>query len=139
MQYEPATPEDTARLREMIEQYLDESKLHMTVDELLLSVNLVLPTRDENNTIQGFIAYDVFETANYGKVAVWRILHTAPEHRENFTEMLQTVLAFFEAAGYKYVETQCNYKVDNFFRRKLKSRPIQFVHFGSIKEYLRRL
>jgi len=139
MSYTPATPEDAQRLTQMLEQHLEESHLNLTIDELILSVNVILPTRDENGTIQGFIAYDEVETLQYGKVASWRILYTDPSVRKNFKTILKDMLDFFKSHGYAYVETQCNYKVDNFYQRKLKSRPIQYVHFGKIDDMLGRL
>lgn len=134
-----ATSDDVQRLRELIEAHIKESGLDMTLDELFFSVNLFLPIKNEQDIMVGFIAYDSVETVNYGKIAVWKILYTDPKYRKKFSSTLTMVLNFFKARGYTHVETQCNDKVDNFYRRRLKSVPKQYVHFGKIESYLRRL
>lgn len=134
-----ATSDDVQRLRELIEAHIQESGLDMTLDELFFSVNLFLPIKNSEGVMVGFIAYDSVDTVHYGKIAVWRILYTDPEYRKNFGDTLKMVLEFFASRGYTHVETQCNYKVDNFYRRKLRSVPKQYIHFGKIDDYLRRL
>ena len=131
---------DAQNLRGFIEDHIKESGLDMTLDELFFSINLFLPLRNhETKEMIGFIGYDSVKTVNYGKIAIWRVLYTKPSHRNNFKDTLKIVLEFFASQGYSHVETQCNYKVDNFYRRALKSLPKQYVHFGKIEDYLRRL
>jgi len=137
--YQKASDEDIARLEEMMNAYLIESKSKMTLDELLLSVNVFLPTRDENGVIQGFVGYDSVRSTHFGKVAVWRVIYTEPSCRGKFAEIFTKILKFFLSQGYEHIESHLNHKMNHFYRRKLKSQSDLYVHFGRVSDYIERL
>lgn len=126
-----------------VDDYLKESETPFTKEEFYNSIGHILPlTLGEDNRVVGFIGLDIFPSQYLKEsVPVWKVIYIDPKERKphSFKEAVTIVLQSLKTQGFKRVEMHMNQKINNWFRRHLHSKPVQYVHLHELDFYIDQL
>ncbi len=124
-------------LDKYIVEYLEETKIPMTKQEMYETTEHILPLPTPDNKIKGMIGVNIYDSGHFGeRVPSIRFIYLAPEYREpnSFKDTCLEILEEFKRQGYNRLELCSDRRINNWLKKR-NSRPIQFVHWQTI-DYL---
>jgi len=125
-------------LDKYIDEYLEETGSPFTKVEVYEMVEHLLPINNDVGVPIGMLGLSVFNSEKFKeRVPVLKLLYIEKDARTpgSFNKVVTDIFVNLKKQGFKRVEVLASRPVNNWFKKKAKSRPVQFAHLQEI-DYL---
>lgn len=125
-------------VKELVGSYIAETGYPLTVDEVLHSVDEVIPI-SMDGTMFGIFGYKSIQSDVLGKVAKVVFVYVLEKYRHSFKSIVRYVYEYLGDKGFEYIESHLDTRISVWYIRKLQNFPMSYLHLTNIKDTLGKL